>query len=180
MTSSDWCCGWSSCRLLPPLLLLQSQLDSLRHLFPHILCREGSIGAVHGLELLPFYLNRRFTRAVGEQFGRGGGGQARAFPLVLLHRPGPDLQATQAVAMWGEQDLAQLKGGQHLGVGLCSLWGPQRARDRGHGSHNLGKSFCHPMVRGELLGLVLAGLLGAGGGGPPVRLVAHRAGPAQV
>ena len=75
--------------------------------------------------------------------------------------------------MWGEQGLAQLKGG----LGLCSLWGPHRARDS---SHYLGKSFCHPMVRGELLGLVLAGLLGAGGGSPPVRLVAHRAGPAQV
>ena len=82
--------------------------------------------------------------------------------------------------MWGEQGLAELKGGQHLGVGLCSLWGPHRARDRGHSSHYLGKSFCHPMVRGELLGLVLAGLLGAGGGSPPVCLVAHRAGPAQV
>ena len=180
MTSSTWSSGWFCCHLLPPLLLLEGQLYSLLHLVPNILDREGSVGAVDGLGLLLLYLHRRFARPAGEQLGRGGVGQAGAFSLVLHQTPGSHLKATQAVAVWGQQDLAQLEGGQHLRVGLCTLWGPQGARDRSHGSHYLGKSLCHPVVRGELLGLVLAGLLSAGGGGPPVRLVTHGAGPAQV
>ena len=82
--------------------------------------------------------------------------------------------------MGGEEDLAQFDGRQHLRVGLPVLLGPQGASDTGHSSHNLGEPLGHPQVRGELHGLGLAGLLGAGGGGSPVGLVANRTGPAQV